>query len=143
MMKTYAVRAAEIERRWWIVDAADQTLGRLATRVAAVLEGKHKPTYSPHIDVGDHVIIINARQVKVTGDKLRQKTYVRHSNYPGGLKEESLQALLERKPELVLERAVKGMLPRNRLGAAMFRKLKVYSGAEHPHDAQRPEPLTI
>ena len=143
MLKTYAVRAAEIERRWWIVDAADQTLGRLATRVAAVLEGKHKPMYSPHLDVGDHVIIINAGQVKVTGDKLRQKTYFRHSNYPGGLKEESLQALLERKPEVVLERAVKGMLPRNRLGAAMFRKLKVYSGAEHPHDAQRPEPLTI
>lgn len=143
MLKTYAVRAAEIERRWWIVDAADQTLGRLATRVAAVLEGKHKPMYSPHIDVGDHVIIINAGQVKVTGDKLRQKTYFRHSNYPGGLKEESLQALLERKPELVLERAVKGMLPRNRLGAAMFRKLKVYSGAEHPHDAQRPEPLAL
>ena len=142
-MKTYAVRADEIERRWWVVDAADQTLGRLATRIASILEGKHKPMYSPHIDVGDHVIVINARQVKVTGDKLRQKTYVRHSNYPGGLKEESLEALLARKPELVLERAVKGMLPRNRLGAAMFRKLKVYSGAEHPHDAQRPEPLPL
>lgn len=142
-MKTYAVRAEEIERRWWVVDAADQTLGRLAARIAAILEGKHKPTFSPHLDVGDHVIVINARQIKVTGDKLRQKTYVRHSNYPGGLKEESLQALLDRKPELAVERAVKGMLPRNRLGAAMFRKLKVYSGAEHPHDAQRPEPLPL
>ncbi len=142
-VKTYAVRAEEIERKWWLVDAADQTLGRLAVRVASVLEGKHKATYSPHIDVGDHVIVINARQIKVTGDKLRQKTYVRHSNYPGGLKEETLQALLERKPELAVERAIKGMLPRNRLGATMFRKLKVYSGAEHPHEAQRPEPLPL
>ena len=139
--RTYAVRAGDIERQWWLIDAADQTLGRLATRIASLLEGKHKPTYSPHIDVGDHVVVINAGRVRVTGAKLTQKRYIRHSNYPGGLKEESLQALLARKPELVIERAVKGMLPRNRLGNAMFKKLKVYGGSNHPHDAQRPEPL--
>jgi large subunit ribosomal protein L13 len=137
-VKTYAVKASEIERSWWVVDATDQTLGRLATRVATLLEGKHKPIYSPHIDTGDHVVVVNARRVRVTGDKLRQKTYYRHSNYPGGLKAETLERLLARKPELVIERAVKGMLPQNRIGRAMFRKLKVYSGAEHPHAAQRP-----
>ena len=138
-MKTYAVRASEIERQWWVVDASDQTLGRLATRIATLLEGKHKPIYSPHIDTGDHVVVVNAGKVKVTGNKLIQKRYYRHSGYPGGLKEESLQALLARKPELVIERAVKGMLPQNRLGRAMFKKLKVYSGAEHPHQAQQPQ----
>ena len=137
-MKTYAVKASDIERRWWVVDATDQTLGRLATRIATLLEGKHKPIYSPHIDTGDHVVVVNARRVRVTGDKLRQKTYYRHSNYPGGLKAESLETLLARKPELVIERAVKGMLPQNRIGRAMFRKLKVYSGGDHPHAAQRP-----
>ena len=137
-MKTYAVRASDIERQWWVVDATDKTLGRLASRVATLLEGKHKPTYSPHIDTGDHVVVINAARIKVTGNKLVQKTYYRHSNYPGGLKEESLQALLARKPELAVERAVKGMLPRSRLGRAMFRKLKVYAGAEHPHQGQQP-----
>jgi large subunit ribosomal protein L13 len=138
-VKTYAVKASEIERQWWVVDATGQTLGRLATRIATLLEGKHKPTYSPHLDTGDHVVVLNAANVKVTGNKLGQKRYYRHSNYPGGLKEESLEALLERKPELVIERAVKGMLPRNRLGRAMFKKMKVYSGAEHPHQAQRPK----
>lgn len=142
-VKTYAVSAGEIERQWWLVDAADQTLGRLAARIAALLEGKHKAIYSPHLDVGDHVVVINAERIRVTGAKLQQKRYIRHSNYPGGLKEESLQALLARKPELVVERAVRGMLPRNRLGSAMFKKLKVYSGARHPHEAQRPEPLTL
>ena len=137
-MKTYAVKAGEIERRWWVVDANGQTLGRLATRIATLLEGKHKPIYSPHIDTGDHVVVVNAGRVRVTGDKLRQKTYYRHSNYPGGLKAETLETLLARKPELVIERAVKGMLPQNRIGRAMFRKLKVYSGAEHPHAAQQP-----
>ena len=137
-MKTYAVKASEIERHWWVVDATDQTLGRLATRIATLLEGKHKPTYSPHLDTGDHVVVLNAARVKVTGDKLIQKRYYRHSNYPGGLKEESLGTLLERKPELVIERAVKGMLPRNRLGRAMIKKMKVYPGAEHPHQAQQP-----
>jgi large subunit ribosomal protein L13 len=138
-VKTYAVKASEIERQWWVVDASDQTLGRLATRIATLLEGKHKPIYSPHIDTGDHVVVVNAGKVKVTGNKLVQKRYYRHSGYPGGLKEESLQALLGRKPELVIERAVKGMLPQNRLGRAMIKKLKVYSGSEHPHQAQQPQ----
>jgi large subunit ribosomal protein L13 len=137
-VKTYAVKASEIERRWWLVDASDQTLGRLATRVATLLEGKHKAIYSPTIDTGDHVVIINAAKIKVTGNKLQQKSYYRHSGYPGGLKEESLEAVLARKPELVIERAVKGMLPRNRIGRAMFKKMKVYTGANHPHQAQRP-----
>ncbi len=142
-MKTYAVRASEIERRWWVVDARDQTLGRLATRIAVLLEGKHKPIYSPHLDTGDHVVVVNAEKVRVTGNKLRQKTYYRHSNYPGGLKAETLETVLGRKPELVIERAVKGMLPRNRIGRAMFRKLKVYRGAEHPHAAQQPTTVEL
>jgi large subunit ribosomal protein L13 len=142
-VKTYAVRASEIERRWWVVDARDQTLGRLATRIAVLLEGKHKPIYSPHLDTGDHVVVVNAEKVRVTGDKLRQKTYYRHSNYPGGLKAETLETLLGRKPELVIERAVKGMLPQNRIGRAMFRKLKVYRGAEHPHAAQQPTTVEL
>jgi large subunit ribosomal protein L13 len=137
-VKTYAVKASEIERQWWLVDASDQTLGRLATRIATLLEGKHKATYSPHLDSGDHVVVVNAAKVKVTGNKLIQKTYYRHSNYPGGLKEESLQTLMARKPQIVIERAVKGMLPQNRLGRAMFKKLKVYAGADHPHRAQQP-----
>ena len=137
-MKTYAVKASEIERRWWLVDASDQTLGRLATRIATLLEGKHKAIYSPHLDTGDHVVVLNAAKIKVTGNKLTQNQYYRHSNYPGGLKQESLASLLERKPELVIERAVKGMLPQNRLGRAMFKKLKVYAGADHPHQAQQP-----
>jgi large subunit ribosomal protein L13 len=142
-VKTYAVKASEIERSWWVVDATDQTLGRLATRIATLLEGKHKPIYSPHIDTGDHVVVVNARRIRVTGDKLHQKTYYRHSNYPGGLKAETLETLIARKPELVIERAVKGMLPRNRIGRAMFRKLKVYSGAEHPHQAQQPTAVKL
>ncbi|HEX9634251.1 MAG TPA: 50S ribosomal protein L13 [Candidatus Binatia bacterium] len=137
-MKTFAVKASDIERQWLVVDATGQTLGRLATRIATLLEGKHKVTYSPHLDTGDHVVVINAARIKVTGNKLIQKRYYRHSGYPGGLKEESLQTLLARKPELVVERAVKGMLPQNRLGRAMFKKLKVYGGAEHPHQAQQP-----
>jgi large subunit ribosomal protein L13 len=137
-VKTFAVKASDIERQWLVVDATGQTLGRLATRIATLLEGKHKVTYSPHLDTGDHVVVINAARIKVTGNKLIQKRYYRHSGYPGGLKEESLQTLLARKPELVVERAVKGMLPQNRLGRAMFKKLKVYGGAEHPHQAQQP-----
>ena len=137
-MKTFVVKASDIERQWWVVDATGQTLGRLATRIATLLEGKHKVTYSPHLDTGDHVVVINAARIKVTGNKLIQKRYYRHSGYPGGLKEESLQTLMARKPELVIERAVKGMLPQNRLGRAMIKKLKVYGGAEHPHQAQQP-----
>ena len=142
-VKTYAVKASEIERSWFVVDAAGQTLGRLATRVATLLEGKHKPIYTPHLDTGDHVVVVNAGKIRVTGDKLRQKSYFRHSNYPGGLREESLGELMARKPELVIERAVKGMLPQNRLGRAMIKKLKVYRGAEHPHQAQQPTAMNL
>jgi len=139
--KTYTLREAEIERRWYVVDATDETLGRLASRIAHVLEGKHKPGYTPNLDSGDHVIVLNAARVAVTGDKLDSKLYRRHSGYPQGFKEETLGHLLARRPEEVVRRAVKGMLPRNRLGAQHIRKLKVYAGPDHPHQAQRPEPL--
>jgi len=139
--KTYTPRESEIDRRWYVVDAADQTLGRLASRVARVLEGKHKPTYSPNLDSGDHVIVLNASRIAVTSGKRETKLYIRHSGYPGGYKEETLGHLLNRRPEEVIRRAVKGMLPRNRLGVQMLRKLKVYAGPEHPHQAQKPEPL--
>jgi large subunit ribosomal protein L13 len=139
--KTYTLRESEIERRWYVVAATDETLGRLASRVARVLEGKHKPTYTPNLDSGDHVIVLNASRIAVTRDKRESKVYVRHSGYPAGLKEETLGHLLERRPEEVIRRAVKGMLPRNRLGAQQIRKLKIYAGSDHPHQAQRPEPL--
>jgi large subunit ribosomal protein L13 len=140
--KTYSVKASEIERRWFVVDATGQTLGRLASRIARVLEGKHKPTYAPNLDTGDHVIVTNAARIAVTSDKLETKLYIRHSGYPQGLKQETLGHLLARRPEEVIRRAVKGMLPRSRLGAQQLRKLKVYAGPEHPHEAQRPDPLT-
>ncbi len=140
--KTYTPRAGEIERRWFVVDATDETLGRLASRVARVLEGKHKPTYTPNLDTGDHVIVLNAGKVAVSRDKRESKVYVRHSGYPQGLKEETLGKLLERRPEQVIRRAIKGMLPHNRLGAQQLRKLKIYAGSDHPHQAQRPEPLS-
>jgi large subunit ribosomal protein L13 len=139
--KTYTPRESEIDRRWYVVDAADETLGRLASRVAHVLVGKHKPTYAPHLDSGDHVIILNAARISVSRDKLESKVYARHSGHPQGFKEETLGHLLERRPEEVIRRAVKGMLPHNRLGAQQLRKLKVYAGSDHPHQAQRPEPL--
>ena len=139
--KTYAPREAEIERHWYVVDAADQTLGRLASRIARVLEGKHKPTYAPNVDSGDHVIVLNAARIAVTRDKLESKLYRRHSGHPQGYKEETLGHLLERRPEEVIRRAVKGMLPHTRLGAQQLRKLKIYPGSDHPHQAQRPEPL--
>ncbi len=139
--KTYTLRESEIERRWYVVDATDETLGRLASRIARVLEGKHKPVYSPHLDSGDHVIVLNAARVAVTRDKRESKLYVRHSGYPQGLKLETLGHLLERRPEEVIRRAVKGMMPHNRLGAQQLRKLKIYAGPDHPHQAQRPEPL--
>ena len=139
--KTYTPSEDGIERRWFVVDATDQTLGRLASRVARVLEGKHKPTYATHLDSGDHVIIVNAARIGVTRDKRESKVYTRHSGYPHGLRQETLGDLLARRPEEVIRRAVKGMLPRNRLGVQQLRKLKVYAGAEHPHQAQRPEPL--
>ena len=140
--KTYTVRESEIERRWYVVDATDETLGRLASRIARVLEGKHKPEYQPNLDSGDHVIVLNAKHVAVTRDKLESKIYHRHSGYPQGYKEETLGHLLERRPEEVIRRAVKGMLPRNKLGVQQLRKLKVYAGPEHPHEAQRPTTLT-
>ena len=139
--KTITVRESEIERRWYVVDARDETLGRLATRIARVLEGKDKPTWSPTLDSGDFLVVVNAEKIAVTSTKKETKLYMRHSGYPHGLKSESLGHLLERRPEEVIRRAVKGMLPRNRLGAQQLTKLKVYAGPEHPHQAQRPEPL--
>jgi len=141
--KTYAVREGEIERRWYVVDATDQTLGRLASRIARVLEGKHKPTWSPNLDSGDHVIVLNASRIAVTSDKAESKVYVRHSGYPQGLKQETLGDLLQRRPEQVIRRAVKGMLPRNKLGVQQLRKLKIYAGDEHPHEAQQPQALPM
>ena len=141
MTKTYAVKRADIQREWRVVDADGQTLGRLATRIAVLLRGKHRPTFSTHIDTGDPVIVLNASKIKVTGRKLQAKQYVRHSGYPGGMRTESLERLLARRPEEVIRRAVRGMLPQNRLGEQMVRKLHVYAGAEHPHAAQRPTEL--
>ena len=140
--KTYTLREAEIERRWYVVDATDETLGRLASRIARVLVGKPKPNYTPNLDGGDHVIVLNAAKVAVSRDKLDAKIYARHSGYPGGYKEETLGHLMERRPEEAVRRAVKGMVPHSRLGAQQLRKLKIYAGADHPHQAQRPEPLT-
>jgi large subunit ribosomal protein L13 len=135
-MKTYSPKAKDIEREWWVIDATDKTLGRLAAQVANLLMGKHKPIYAPHIDTGDYVVVINAAKVKVTGKKAEQKIYYRHSGYPGGLKSPSFKEVFSREPVRVIELAVKGMLPHNRLGRAMFKKLKVYTGSEHPHQAQ-------
>jgi len=137
-MKTYATKQSEITRSWRVVDADGVILGRLATEVAAILRGKHKTMFSPHLDTGDPVIIVNAAKVRVTGNKLKAKNYVRHSGYPGGLRSETLEQLLARRPEEVVRRAVRGMLPRNRLGEQMSRKLHVYAGADHPHAAQKP-----
>jgi large subunit ribosomal protein L13 len=139
--KTYTVRESEIDRRWYVVDASGETLGRLASRIARVLEGKHKPTWSPTLDSGDHVIVLNAGRIVVSSDKLDSKLYMRHSGYPQGLRQETLGHLLARRPEQVIRRAVKGMLPHTRLGVQQLRKLKVYAGTDHPHQAQRPEPL--
>jgi len=135
-MKTYSPKAKEINREWWLVDAKNQILGRLASQVARLLMGKHKPIYTPHMDTGDYVVVINAAQVRVTGKKAEEKVYYRHSTYPGGLKSTTLKELLARNPTRVIEYAVKGMLPHNSLGRAMFKKLKVYPGPEHPHSAQ-------
>jgi large subunit ribosomal protein L13 len=140
-MKTYATKQSEVTRSWRVVDADGATLGRLATEVATILRGKHKTIFSPHLDTGDPVIVVNAAKVRVTGNKLKAKNYVRHSGYPGGLRSETLEQLLARRPEEVVRRAVRGMLPRNRLGEQMSRKLHVYAGSEHPHAAQKPEPM--
>jgi large subunit ribosomal protein L13 len=137
-MKTYAAKGSEIQREWRVVDASGATLGRLATEVAAILRGKHKPSFSPHLDMGDPVVIVNASKIRVTGKKLTDKMYERHSGYPGGFRAESLEKLLSRRPEEVIRRAVRGMLPQNRLGEQMIRKLHVYAGGDHPHAAQKP-----
>jgi large subunit ribosomal protein L13 len=142
-MKTYSPKAAEITRRWWVVDADGQVLGRLASAIAVRLRGKDKPIFAPHADTGDFVIVFNAAKVHVTGRKLEQKLYRRHSGHPGGLKVRTLAQQLEKHPDRVIEQAVRGMLPKNALGEHLFRKLKVYSGPDHPHAAQQPETWTL
>lgn len=142
-MKTFTATPKTIERDWCLVDATDKTLGRLATEVASRLRGKHKPTYTPHMDTGDNIVIVNAEKIKVTGNKLNDKIYYHHTGYVGSLKSITLGKQLQEHPERVLEGAIKGMLPKNSLGRAMFRKLHVYAGPEHPHTAQQPQPLDI
>ena len=142
-MKTFMAIPEKIERKWYVVDAENKTLGRLASEVAKVLKGKNKPIYTPHVDTGDFVIVVNADKIAVTGKKLDQKKYYRHSDYVGGLKETTLREMLDKKPEKVVELAVKGMLPKGPLGRQMYTKLHVYAGAEHPHAAQKPEVLTV
>ena len=142
-MKTYMANPDKIERKWYVVDAEGQTLGRLAAEVAKVLRGKNKPQFTPHIDTGDNVIVINAEKIKVTGKKLDQKVYYHHSDYVGGMKETTLREMMAKKPEQVIELAVKGMLPKGPLGRTMIKKLHVYAGAEHAHQAQKPEVLTF
>ncbi len=142
-MKTYVTKPDEVQREWYVVDATGKTLGRLATGIARILRGKHKPNYSPMIDVGDYVIVVNAEKVRVTGRKLTDKFYYRHSGYPGGFRQISLRDMLARHPTRVIEYAVRGMLPKNALGRRMFKKLKVYAGPEHPHQAQNPKPLEL
>jgi large subunit ribosomal protein L13 len=142
-MKTYVPKLTEISRDWWIVDAAGLTLGRLATEVALRLRGKHKPSFTPHLDTGDHVIVVNAEKVALSGSKLESKTYYRHSGYPGGLTETTAGEMLETHPERLCEKAIRGMLPKGPLGRQMARKLKVYVGPNHPHDAQQPQALAL
>jgi large subunit ribosomal protein L13 len=141
MLKTYTAKSSEIEHKWYLVDAANQPLGRLASRVATILKGKHKVMYSPHLDVGDYIVVVNAEKVHLSGQKMSQKLYKHHSMHPGGFKVESVARVLETHPTRVVERAVKGMLPHNALGEHMLKKLKVYAGPEHPHQAQKVEPL--
>ncbi len=143
MRKTISAKPNEVERTWYVVDAEGKTLGRLSTEIARILRGKHKPSYTPHVDTGDYVIVINADKVRVTGKRLDQKMYYRHSGYMGGLKTVSLRRMLETHPERVIEHAVKGMLPKNRLGRQMYKKLKVYASPDHPHQAQQPQPLEL
>jgi len=140
-MKTYAVKKADIQREWRVVDADGATLGRVSTQIATLLRGKHRATFTTHLDVGDPVIVVNAAKIKVTGNKLKDKMYMRHSGYPGGFRAENLERLLSRRPEEVIRRAVRGMLPQNRLGEQMMRKLHVYAGSEHPHAAQKPQAM--
>lgn len=142
-MKSFIAKPHEVERKWYLIDAEGKTLGRLSTEVASILRGKRKPIYTPHVDTGDYVIIVNAEKVAVTGNKLKDKVYKRHTGYPGGLKEVNLETMLAKKPEEVLRHAIKGMLPKGTLGRQMYKKLKVYAGPEHDHAAQQPEVLDI
>jgi large subunit ribosomal protein L13 len=142
-MKTWNAKAEDVERRWYVVDAEGETLGRLATRIADTLRGKRKPEYTPHVDTGDFVVVVNAEKISVTGNKRAEKLYHRHSGYPGGLKTRTLNDMLERRPEEVIRLAVKGMLPKNRLARKQITKLKVYAGPDHPHAAQKPQPMEI
>lgn len=142
-MKTYSAKPETVKREWFVIDAAEQTLGRLATEVARRLRGKHKPEYTPHVDTGDYIVVINAEKVIVTGKKTTDKMYHHHTGFPGGLKTISFEKLQDKKPEMIIELAVKGMLPKNPLGRAMYKKMKVYAGAEHPHAAQQPQELTL
>ncbi|UTP73658.1 50S ribosomal protein L13 [Alteromonas sp. LMIT006] len=142
-MKTFVAKPESVERDWYVVDAADKTLGRLAAEIALRLRGKHKPEYTPHVDTGDYIVVVNAEKITVTGNKFKDKVYYAHSGYPGGLKDITFDKLQAKKPEMVLEVAVKGMLPKGPLGRAMFRKLKVYAGSEHKHAAQQPQVLDI
>ncbi|TDT50399.1 50S ribosomal protein L13 [Fonticella tunisiensis] len=142
-MKTYMAKAEDVKRKWYVIDATDKTLGRMASQIAAILRGKHKPTFTPHVDTGDFVIVVNAEKVALTGKKLDQKLYRHHSLYPGGLKETPYRKMIETKPELVIEEAVRRMLPKGPLGRKMIKKLKVYRGPEHNHEAQKPEVLEL
>jgi len=142
-MKTYNAKLSDIHREWVLIDASDQVLGRLATQIAFRLRGKHKPIFTPHMDTGDFIVVVNADKIKLTGNKWAQKTYYRHSGYMGGLKTITARKLIEKSPEMLLRLAVRGMLPKNRLGRALLKKLKIYSGSEHPHQAQMPAPLTL
>ena len=142
-MRTYSPKAGEVTRAWHVIDAEDVVLGRLATQAALLLRGKHKPTYAPHVDTGDFVVVVNAEKVALTGNKREKAFHYRHSGYPGGLRKQSFGEVLERHPERLLEKAIKGMLPKNKLGRAMGKKLKVYAGPEHPHQAQNPQPCEI
>ena len=143
-MKTFSAKKEAVERRWYVADANGQILGRFASEVATILRGKHKPIYTPHVDTGDHVVVINASGIRVTGNnKPVQKTYTRYSGYPSGLKRQTLSMLLEKRPELVIQHAIKGMLPKNRLGRKMIKKVRIYAGPDHPHQAQNPDPIDI
>ncbi len=143
MMKTISIKETSVTRKWYLVDAEGQVLGRLASRVASLLRGKHKPIFTPHVDTGDHVVVINAREVRLTGDKLSSKVYYHHSGYPGGLKYTTAGTLKTTKPERLVQFAIQGMLPKNKLGRAMLKKLRVYAGPDHPHQAQSLEPLNL
>lgn len=142
-MKTFSPKSKDIDRQWYVVDARNQVLGRLASHIAHILRGKHKPIFAPHVDTGDHVVVINADKVRITGRKAQQKKYTRYTGYPGGLRETVYEDMLKTYPERIIEHAVKGMLPHNRLGRQMYKKLRVYAGEEHPHHAQNPQPMEI